>query len=526
MDSHNDPRWFRVTAVRLCQTRLVVSNIADLIRDSAEEYPESIAIVDGEREITYAKLDRRVTSLARRLVKTGLEPADRVGILAGNSYEFVVSLFASVRAGAVAVPINTSLAPNEIEHLLETTRPRLLIVDRQNSDTLDEIDVGDYRILIACSIRWNKWIRGSGGGPLPDETDPESTALLMFTAGTSGRPRAAMLSHRAILANVDVLRSFGEPEAILRTDTSFVALPLSHVYSLNTVLILSLAAGATVVLSQRLTPSETLKTIEENNVTVVAGAPPLYVAWSEREGLRRAFAGTRLALSGASALAPALFDRFRALTGKSIWEGYGLTECSPVIASALVSGNPKAGSVGRPLPNVEVKVVPELEERPGVSIDGLDDANEREPGEIWVRGPSLFSGYWPDGSDGPDEQGWFGTGDVGYVDADGDLTLVDRRSEMLIVSGFNVYPREVERVIAQNPNVAECAVFGVPNAHSGEAVKAIVALVPGGRLTVAELTEFCEEHLARFKCPTIVKFVTALPHGTTGKIAKNKLRQM
>jgi long-chain acyl-CoA synthetase len=512
--------------VCVCQTRLVVSNLADLIRDSAAEYPEAVAIVDGERQITYARLDANVTALARKLAKNGLEPGDRVGIIVGNTYEFVVSFFASLRAGAVAVPVGAGSALDEIEVVVEATQPRFLISDRASAAALDDIGVDDHRILVTRSIRWKKWILGSRNAEFASETNPDSTAVLMFSAGNSGRSRAVMLSHRAILANVEALLHLGQPEAILRTDTSLVALPLSHVYSLSTVLTLSLAAGATVVLSEGSSPREQLKTIADHKVTVVTGAPSLYLAWSQEEGVRHAFAGTRLVRSGAAPLEPALFEHFRTLTGKSIWEGYGLTECSPVVASTLVTGSPKAGSVGRPLPNVQVKIVPEREERPGVSIDGLDEANEREPGEIWVRGPSVFSGYWPDGSGGPDEHGWFGTGDVGYMDADGDLTLVDRRSEMLIVSGFNVYPREVERVIGQNSSVAECAVFGVPHESGGDAVKAVVALRPGYALTTEELVEFCEEHLARFKCPTIVNFVGELPHSATGKVARRRLRWM
>jgi long-chain acyl-CoA synthetase len=278
-------------------------------------------------------------------------------------------------------------------------------------------------------------------------------------------------------------------------------------------------------LCRRFDPQQSLETIVREKVTVVAGAPPMYVAWSAELGLRKAFAGTRLALSGAAPLAPALFDEFRTVTGKPIWEGYGLTECSPVISTSLVSGHPKSGSVGRPLPNVEVKIVPEREDHPGISIDGLDDAEESDPGEIWVRGPSLFSGYWPDGADGPDDQGWFGTGDVGYIDEDGDLNLVDRRSELIIVSGFNVYPREVERVIEEHPGVAECAVFGVVHPYSGEAVKAVISFNPGMELATNDLVDYCQERLARFKCPTIVEVVGALPHSASGKVAKNILRQ-
>lgn len=502
----------------------MVSNLADLIRDSADEHPASVAIVDVERKATYAGLDDHVTGLAKGLVAKGLEPGDRVALLLGNTYEFVVAFFGVLRAGGIAVPLNTSLAADEVRHAVETTGPRLLISDSGNSHTLADAELGRCPVLVAGSGDWTKLIQANGDVALPEDTDPEAIAVLLFTSGTAGRPRAAMLTHRALLANVSALIALDDPAAITSKDVSLAVLPLFHVYSLNTILVCGLAVGATVVLCRRFDSRQTLETIEKHKVTVVAGAPPMYVGWSAEEGLREAFADTRLALSGAAPLAPALFDQFRTVTGKPIWEGYGLTECSPVVSTALVSGSPKAGSVGRPLANVEIKIVPEFDDQPGVTIDGLDDADESDPGEIWVRAPSLFSGYWPNRDDGPDADGWFGTGDVGYLDADGDLTLVDRRSELVIVSGFNVYPREVERVIEDHPSVAECAVFGVAHPYSGEAVKAVVSLVPGAEMTTDELVGHCEERLARFKCPTIVEVVDAMPRSPTGKIAKHELR--
>jgi len=210
------------------------------------------------------------------------------------------------------------------------------------------------------------------------------------------------------------------------------------------------------------------------------------------------------------------------MAGKPIWEGYGLTECSPVVSTTLVEGKPKAGSVGSPLLSVEVQIVA------GAGIPGadLDDEDNAETGEIWVRGPSVFSGYWPDGANGPNDEGWFATGDVGYFDHDGDLHLVDRRSDLVLVSGFNVYPREVEQAIEAMPGVAEVAVVGVPHPYSGEAVKAFVAPVAGVEIDASEVVAWCELRLARFKCPTIVDIVTELPHHTTGKVAKAELRQV
>jgi long-chain acyl-CoA synthetase len=198
-----------------------------------------------------------------------------------------------------------------------------------------------------------------------------------------------------------------------------------------------------------------------------------------------------------------------------VWEGYGLTEASPVVSSTMVGRRPKAGSVGAPLPGVEIRLVDE---------DG-QTADEDDPGEVWIRGANLFSGYWPDGSGGPDADGWYATGDVAYLDEDGDLHLVDRRRDLILVSGFNVYPFEIETVISSHPDVAEVAVVGIPHEHTGEAVKAYVRPLPGRTVSREQIAALCETRLARFKCPTVIEIVGSLPHSSTGKIARARLRE-
>jgi long-chain acyl-CoA synthetase len=240
----------------------------------------------------------------------------------------------------------------------------------------------------------------------------------------------------------------------------------------------------------------------------------MYIAWSAMPDLAQRLSTVRMLTSGAAPLPPAIFEQFKT-AGLTIWEGYGMTEAAPVISYALVSGVAKSGSVGKPLPGVQVKLVDE-------SGDEVDDG---DPGEILVRGPNLFSGYWPGGDDGPDEDGWFATGDVALADGDGDLHLVDRRRDLILVSGFNVYPREIETVLSRVPGVAEVAVVGVPHPYTGEAVKATVVPMPGVALDADAVLEYAQANLARFKSPTIVEVVDALPHSVTGKIIKHSLRE-
>ncbi len=322
-----------------------------------------------------------------------------------------------------------------------------------------------------------------------------------------------MLTHRALLANLDQGAALSTP-VMTKDDVVLLVLPMFHIYGLNPGLGQVAAHAATGVLVDRFDPVDCLAVIQSGKITNVVGAPPMYVAWSMLPDLARSFRSVRLAVSGAAPLPPDVLRRMSELTGQPVFEGYGLTETGPVLTTTLVAGEAKPGSIGRPLPGVELHLVDEQGER----------VDEDDPGEIVVRGQNLFSGYWPAGSDGPDADGWFATGDVAYADADGDLHLVDRRRELILVSGFNVYPREVETVLGEHPDVAEVAVIGIPHPYTGQSVKALIVPVPGTSPTPAELTAFAARSLARFKCPTLVELVETLPHSATGKVSKGQLR--
>jgi len=255
-------------------------------------------------------------------------------------------------------------------------------------------------------------------------------------------------------------------------------------------------------------------------ITTVVGVPPMYEAWLKLapERLREGMSTVRLLTSGAAPLSAGTAAAVRAATGLEVFEGYGLTETGPVLTTTLVGGRAKPGSVGSPLPGVEIRLV-------DAGGDPLDDAeDEEDTGRVAARGPNLFSGYWPDGRHGPDEQGWFRTGDVGYFDSDGDLHLVDRTTDLIIVNGFNVYPHEVEHVLVELDGVIEAAVIGIADESTGEAVKAIVVPSPGADLSTAQVHEHCAAKLAKFKLPTHVEFVETLPHSPTGKLARRVLR--
>ena len=487
-----------------------LTNVADLVTRAAARTPDAAAVVFSDRTVTWSEQERLMRAFAGGLAARGLHQGDRVAMLVGNSPEFLTAYFGALRAGMVVVPINPGFTAFEVEYLVSQSKASLLISDPDTHRVAVEA-AGAVPVVRTGSEAWRRLMVGSTPPP-PQATDPEDLAVLMFTSGTSGRPKGAMLSHRALLANLDQLTALVQPAAVMPSDVVLILLPLSHSYALNGGLGLVAYTGATAVITNRTDPVSALRLIATHGVTVVATAPPVYVAWAQQPDIAAALADVRLLVSGAAPLSRNLFVTFEDATGQPVWEGYGMTEASPVITSTLASGTPVPGSVGKPLPGIELRVV----DNNGADVD------EGDPGEVVIRGANLFSGYWPDGVDGPDDEGWWATSDVGIIDGDGDLRLVDRRNDLIIVSGFNVYPREVEDVLMGMPGVAEVAVMGIPHPYTGETVKAVV--VASEELDSEQVLQFCQTRLARFKCPTVVEFVASLPHSGTGKVSKGALR--
>jgi long-chain acyl-CoA synthetase len=349
------------------------------------------------------------------------------------------------------------------------------------------------------------------------EREPSDLALLVFTAGTAGSPKAAQLTHGNLVANLEQARAV-DALRMVDDDVVYGVMPLFHIFGLNAVLGLALREGAAMVLVERFDPASSLADIDEYGVTVIPAAPPVFVAWTALPSASaKAFTNVRLALSGGAPLAPEVGAAFRDRFGVTVWEGYGLTEAAPVVTTTLVGGDARPGSVGCPIPGVDVRLV---------DTEG-EDALAGDPGEIWVHGDNVFTGYWHDDAATVTvltEDGWLKTGDIAVADDDGYLFLVDRSKDLIIVSGFNVYPAEVEEVLLLHPDIAEAAVVGAPHPYSGETVKAFVVAAAGRHLEEDEVIEFCAQHLARYKCPSIVTFVDSLPHGLVGKLLRRELR--
>ena len=458
-------------------------------------------------------------------------PGQRVAVVMANRIDLPIAYYGILRGGMVAVPINPRSTTREINRMLADSKARVVLCDEAGIAQVREAVTEDQQISLivdgaeplAGETSFVSFLADASGTDPASPPDDEALAVVLYTSGTSGKPRGAMLTHRALIANTEQIARL-DPPPVTSDDVCLGLLPMFHIYGLNCVLGQAVKQGAGVLLVDGFDPGGLLDLISSEGVTNVPLAPPVVAAWAGRDDLRDKLATVTMILSGASALDPDLAETFLASSGKHIEQGYGLTETAPVIAVTMGSkrtadGGPKAGSVGRPLPGIDVRIV---------DASG-EDASAGDPAEIWVRGDNVFSGYWPDGVDGPREDGWYPTGDIGYLDEDGDLTLVDRLRELVIVSGFNVYPFEVEDVIAEVPGVAQVAVVGLPDEETGEAVVAFVVPEAAGadEATLLETVEaHCRTRLARFKQPSRVVIVRGLPQSANGKVAKGRLRAL
>jgi long-chain acyl-CoA synthetase len=497
----------------------------DPVREAAQRRPDTTALIAGDTTLTWAELDARVQVAAGRLAFLCPEPGSRVALVMPNTMDFAVAYFGVLRAGLVAVPLNPAYTADELTHALTDSGAALVVAGGNVRDALRSAQV----MAVPPASLADDGPRAAFDSPARDQL-----AVLLYTSGTSGRPKGAMLTHGALAANHDQLDRI-EPAVVGPGDVVLLAVPFFHAYGLNTGLGTVAHHAATGVLVDRFDAATSLELIAPRGVTVALGVPSMYAAWSRQASAAVALAGLRTAVCGAAPLDPVDAARFTAASGKTVIIGYGLTEVGPVLTTTAVSDRAKVNSVGRPLPGVSLLLRTadgavlwqDGSPTPAEDLAELDlsvaDSAGTDPGEIVVRGANLFSGYWPDGRDGPDPDGWWATGDIAYADGDGDLVLVDRIGELILVHGFNVYPAEIERVLDSHPGVAEAAVVGVPDPETGQAPYAYVVPALDPPPTPAELRVYCAGRLARFKLPATIEIVDKLPHSATGKVRKGEL---
>ncbi len=499
----------------------VYPTVVHMLADTAARVPDREALVCGEDRLSYAHYLGSVATFASALLARGAR-GQRVALLLGNGVDICIAMFAVHAAGATAVPLNPMYTERELTLILEDADVHVLLYDEGSQAVAGQVGSAlgiPHRLgLGSLPDRHLLGLAASEYPPLPEPLPaPEDLATLQYTGGTTGRSKGVELTHGAIATNI------AQREALLPTrldcDRELSVMPLFHVYGVAMCLHLAPYCGATLVIVPRYRPEFVSDIIEREAITVIAGSPTLYAGLLSYPPFQHVdMARVDICYSGGAALPAEVLRRWEARSSAKVIEGYGQTEAGPILTFNPQEGIRKAGAVGLPLPQTDVQIV-DVETGTRVLPPG-------ERGEIRARGPQIMRGYrnLPEETAQALREGWLYTGDIGEFDEDGYLYIRDRKKDMVIVSGFNVYPREVEEVLYLHPDVREAAVVGIPDDYRGETLKAVVSLREDSTATPETLREHCATHLIKYKVPALVEVRPDLPKTGAGKIDKKPLR--
>lgn len=500
-------------------------SVAAILAESARRTPDSIALIAGEDETSYGELWRQTRAYAGALRARGIGPGDAVAVLIPNVPDFARVYYAILSLGAIVVPVHALLKAREIEYVLQDSGASLLICA---APLLQEGAAGaaaggiDVLTVMAPDDDGLPRLEAEAAASEPIRTyvpcQPSDTATILYTSGTTGKPKGALGSHFALVEQTSVLLT--SVMDFKPGDVLFGGLPLFHTFGQTVVLNAGLRAGVTVVLMPRFSGEGALNLLGRHNVNIFVGVPTMYVALLEAAKTVAVRPGAlRYGISGGASLPLAIMDKFRDVYGVEIHEGYGLTETSPVAAFNHVGAPPRPGTIGLPLWGVDIEIAR------AETVESIELLPTGELGELVIRGHLLMKGYLnlPEATAEAIVDGWFRTGDLGTKDEDGYLTIVDRKKDMIIRNGYNVYPREVEEILLTHPEVVSAAVYGVPHDVHGQEIAAAVVLDAGATATESELIEFASAQLAAYKYPRIIRLLSELPLGPSGKILKRNL---
>ncbi|AJF69297.1 long-chain-fatty-acid--CoA ligase [Streptomyces vietnamensis] len=490
-----------------------MANLAGFLVETAGRQPERPALRLGEQVITYAELDERSARAAALLSSEGVRPGDRVALMLPNVPEFVVLYYGILRAGAVVVPMNPLLKTRETEfHLADSGAVRLFEWHQAPGEGAQGAAAAGVR---HTAVEPTAFAEALGRyEPLPEvaDTDDEDMAVLLYTSGTTGRPKGAVLSHAGLRHNTEV--NSVHIQEMTPEDVVVGCLPLFHIFGQICTMSAAVRSGASLVLIPRFEPGAVLAAIARERATVFEGVPTMYAALLQHPS-DADVSTLRMCISGGASLPVEILHGFERRFGCPVLEGFGMSETSPVVTFNHPDRPRKAGSIGTPIRDVEVRLLD----------DKGQDVARGEIGELAVRGPNLMKGYWnrPEETEAAIPDGWLRSGDLARADEDGYLYIVDRKKDMIIRGGYNVYPREIEEVLHEHPAVALAAVVGLPHPELGEEVAAAIVLRPAGEATPDELREYVKERVAAYKYPRRVWLVDALPLGPSGKILKREI---
>lgn len=501
-------------------------NVGEMLTSAAARTPDKTAIIFRDQPTSYAEFNRRSNQVANALMALGIQKGDRVGLLLHNIPLFMEAYYGILKIGGVVVPMNVLYKAGEVAYIMQDSgakalltfapfAPVALAAAAQAPEIKDVIVAAPVAVPGARS--WAQVIGAAPETPPAVAIDESDLAVLSYTSGTTGRPKGAMLTHGNLLANIAQNSDITQIK-VREDDIVWLALPLFHIYGMNVGMNNTIKYGGTMMVVDRFEPAATLEGIQKHRVTVIFGAPPMFIAWSQLPNIREVdMSSVRFISSGAAALPVAVISLFQDLTGAPITEGYGLSESSPVLTTNAAGPYTKPGTVGPAIPGVEIKIVDE----------NGKELPRGQLGELIARGANIMAGYWnqPQATAETLRDGWLYTGDLATEDDDGYITIVDRKKDMIVVSGYNVYPREVEETLYHHPAVADAAVVQYPDPYQGESVLAFVVLKEGYNISSQELIDYCRSQIAVFKCPRRIEFVSALPKNNTGKVLRRELRE-
>jgi long-chain acyl-CoA synthetase len=493
-----------------------MANLALNLVEAKDMYPDRTAVRLDDRIMTYEQLDRQSALVAGLLAGLGVEAGDRVALMLPNVPEFAVLYYGVLRAGAVVVPMNPLLKAREVEFYLDDSGAKLVFAWHATAGEADKgAEAASARFVPIAADTLDRLLADQASVIAVSDRADDDTAVILYTSGTTGKPKGAELTHANLRRNAAVSAStlfHLEPD-----DVVMGCLPLFHSFGQTCGLNAVVGSGACLTLVPRFDPGKALEVIQRDRVTVFEGVPTMYVALLNHPQRRSYAVGSlRVCVSGGAALPVEVLRGFEAAFGCIILEGYGLSETSPVASFNHPGRERKPGSIGTPIDGVEIRVVdPVGQDVPAGSV-----------GEIAIRGHNVMKGYWrhEQATREAIPDGWFRTGDLARQDEDGYLFIVDRKKDLIIRGGYNVYPREIEEVLYEHPAVAEAAVIGIPHATHGEEVGAAVVLKPGAEATAADLRAFCKQRVAAYKYPRHVWLEAALPKTATGKLLRREVQ--
>lgn len=497
--------------------------LGDIVSRTAKQKKDKIAAVLDDCKITYEELEKESNQLAHGLIDLNIKPSDMVSIMLPNSIEFLISYLGVIKSGATMVPLNISFKVPAVEYILNNSEASVIITSEKflplikdcNLDFLENIilvdgDQADDYILLSDLKAQKETL------PELKNIDSEFSAACLYTSGTTGQPKGAMLSHHNLI--FDTQKTI-EHLKVDDSDRYICVLPMFHAFAETVCMLMPLFLGAEIVIVDRFLPEKVLKTIQEKNVTFFAGVPTMYSALLNVKNKDQFdLSNLNLCISGGAAMPQQTMEDFEKTFNVKILEGNGPTETSPVAYVNPVDGERKSGSVGLPIPETEVKIVDENDNELAVN----------EIGEITVRGEHVMKGYFkmPEATAETLRNGWLHTGDLGKMDEDGYVYIVDRKKDMINVGGMNVYPREIEEQLYRHPKIKEAAVVATKDELRGEIPKAVIVLKDNEMATEREIQKYCMQYFANYKVPKLVDFIEELPKNATGKIDKKTLSDL